>query len=118
MNQPEFLTSFGSAELEYLFLTIRLAWLFFLFKSPYLLFKSLKTPKWKDTMPLGGIGYPDDSFIQFIMINSAPFFSSMLVLAVIARFWFAFSFDKIGKILVQSLTYLFFLLISSLFNSA
>ena len=44
-------------------------------------------------MLLGGIGYAGDSFIQFIMINSdvlSVFFSSMLVLAVIAEFWFAF----------------------------
>ena len=105
MNQPEFLTSFSSAELESLTLLFfkahkygELAWQIFfsihLFTLGYVIQKSGKTPKWLGIiMLLGGIGYAGDSFIQFIMINSdvlSVFFSSMLVLAVIAEFWFAF----------------------------
>ena len=105
MNQPEFLTSFSSAELESLTLLFfkahkygELAWQIFfsihLFTLGYVIQKSGKTPKWLGIiMLLGGIGYEGDSFIQFIMINSdvlSVFFSSMLVLAVIAEFWFAF----------------------------
>ena len=105
MNQPEFLTSFSSAELESLTLLFfkahkygELAWQIFfsihLFTLGYVIQKSGKTPKWLGIiMLLGGIGYAGDSFIQFMMINSdvlSVFFSSMLVLAVIAEFWFAF----------------------------
>ena len=105
MNQPEFLTSFSSAELESLTLLFfkahkygELAWQIFfsihLFTLGYVIQKSGKTPKWLGKiMLLGGIGYAGDSFIQFMMINSdvlSVFFSSMLVLAVIAEFWFAF----------------------------
>lgn len=105
MNQPEFLTSFSSAELESLTLLFfkahkygELAWQIFfsihLFTLGYVIQKSGKTPKWLGIiMLLGGIGYAGDSFIKFMMINSnvlSVFFSSMLVLAVIAEFWFAF----------------------------
>ena len=105
MNQPEFLNSFSSAELESLTLLFfkahkygELAWQIFfsihLFTLGYVIQKSGKTPKWLGIiMLLGGIGYAGDSFIQFMMINSdvlSVFFSSMLVLAVIAEFWFAF----------------------------
>ena len=105
MNQPEFLTSFSSAELESLTLLFfkahkygELAWQIFfsihLFTLGYVIQKSGKTPKWLGIiMLLGGIGYAGDSFIQFMMINSyvlSVFFSSMLVLAVIAEIWFAF----------------------------
>jgi F0F1-type ATP synthase membrane subunit c/vacuolar-type H+-ATPase subunit K len=44
-------------------------------------------------MLIGGIGYAGDSIIQFMLSNSvvlSVIFSSMLVLAVIAEFWFAF----------------------------
>lgn len=105
MNQPEFLTSFSSAELESLTLLFfkahkygELAWQIFfsihLFTLGYVVQKSGKAPKWLGIiMLLGGVGYAGDSFIQFMMINSdvlSVFFSSMLVLAVIAEFWFAF----------------------------
>ena len=60
----------------------------------YVIRKSKKTPKWLGIlMLLGGIGYAGDSFIQFTLMNSeilSILFSSMLVLAVIAEFWFAF----------------------------
>ena len=105
MNQPEYLTSFSSAELESLTLLFfkahkygELAWQIFfsvhLFTLGYAIRKSGKTPKWLGLMMLiGGIGYAGDSFIQFMMMNSdvlSVIFSSMLVLAVIAEFWFAF----------------------------
>ena len=105
MNQPEFLNSFSSAELESLTLLFfkahkygELAWQIFfsvhLFTLGYVIRKSGKTPKWLGLMMLiGGIGYAGDSFIQFMMMNSdvlSVIFSSMLVLAVIAEFWFAF----------------------------
>jgi F0F1-type ATP synthase membrane subunit c/vacuolar-type H+-ATPase subunit K len=44
-------------------------------------------------MLIGGIGYAGDSFIQLTLINSqllSLLFSTLLVLAVIAEFWFAF----------------------------
>jgi hypothetical protein len=56
--------------------------------------KSGVTTKWLGIlMLLGGIGYGGDSIIEFIQINSEVLsvsFSSLLVLAVIAEFWFAF----------------------------
>ena len=105
MNQPEYLTSFSFAELESLTLLFfkahkygELAWQIFfsvhLFTLGYVIRKSGKTPKWLGLMMLiGGIGYAGDSFIQFMMINLdvlSVIFSSMLVIAVIAEFWFAF----------------------------
>lgn len=105
MNQPEYLTSFSSAELESLTLLFfkahkygELAWQIFfsvhLFTLGYVIRKSGKTPKLLDLMMfIGGIGYAGDSFIQFMMMNSvvlSVIFSLMLVLAVIAEFWFAF----------------------------
>jgi F0F1-type ATP synthase membrane subunit c/vacuolar-type H+-ATPase subunit K len=44
-------------------------------------------------MLIGGVGYAGDSFIQLTLINSellSVLFSSLLFLAVIAEFWFAF----------------------------
>ena len=105
MTQPEFLSVFSSSELESLTLLFfkahkygELAWQIFfaihLFMLGYVIRKSKKTPKWLGIlMLLGGIGYAGDSFIQFTLMNSeilSILFSSMLVLAVIADFWFAF----------------------------
>ena len=105
MNQPEYLTSFSSAELESLTLLFfkahkygELAWQIFfsvhLFTLGYVIRKSGNTPKWLGLLMLiGGVGYAGDSFIQFMLSNSvviSVIFSSMLVLAVIAEFWFAF----------------------------
>ena len=105
MNQPAYLTSFSSAELESLTLLFfkahkygELAWQIFfsvhLFTLGYVIRKSGNTPKWLGLLMLiGGIGYAGDSIIQFMLSNSvvlSVIFSSMLVLAVIAEFWFAF----------------------------
>lgn len=105
MTQPEYLSTFSSAELESLTLLFlkahkygELAWQIFfavhLFTLGYVIRKSSKTPKWLGVMMLiGGIGYAGDSFIQFTLMNSEVLtigFSSLLVLAVIAEFWFAF----------------------------
>jgi hypothetical protein len=75
-----------------------LAWQIFfaihLFTLGYVIRKSSKTPKWLgDIMLIGGVGYAGDSIIQLTFINSetlAFVISSLLVLAVIAEFWFAF----------------------------
>ena len=105
MNQPAYLTSFSSAELESLTLLFfkahkygELAWQIFfsvhLFTLGYVIRKSGNTPKWLGLLMLiGGIGYAGDNIIQFMLSNSvvlSVIFSSMLVLAVIAEFWFAF----------------------------
>jgi hypothetical protein len=105
MTQPEYLSSFGAAQLESLTLLFfkahkygELAWQIFfavhLFTLGLVIRKSVKTPKWMGVlMLLGGIGYAGDSFIQFTLMNSEMLyilFSSLLVLAVIAEFWFAF----------------------------
>lgn len=105
INQPEYLTSFNPRQLVSLTLLSfkahkygELAWQIFfsihLFTLGYVIQKSGKTPKLLGIlMLLGGIGYAGDSFIQFMMMNSdllSVFFSAMLVLAVIAEFWFAF----------------------------
>jgi hypothetical protein len=105
MNQPAYLTSFSSAELQSLTLLFfkahkygELAWQIFfsvhLFTLGYVIRKSGNTPKWLGLLMLiGGIGYAGDSIIQFMLSNSvvlSVIFSSMLVLAVIAEFWFAF----------------------------
>ena len=105
MNQPAYLTSFSSAELQSLTLLFfkahkygELAWQIFfsvhLFTIGYVIRKSGNTPKWLGLLMLiGGIGYAGDSIIQFMLSNSvvlSVIFSSMLVLAVIAEFWFAF----------------------------
>ncbi len=105
MTQPEYLSSFSSTELESLtFLFFKahkygeLAWQIFfaihLFMLGYVIRKSRKTSKWLGIIMLaGGIGYVGDSFIQFTLMNSeilSVLFSSLLVLAVIAEFWFAF----------------------------
>ncbi len=105
MTQPEYLSVFSSAELESLTLLFfkahkygEMAWQIFfsihLFTLGYVIRKSGKTPKWLGViMLIGGVGYAGDSFIQFTLINSeilSVLFSSLLVLAVIAEFWFAF----------------------------
>jgi hypothetical protein len=105
MTQPEYLSAFSSSELESLTLLFfkahkygELAWQIFfaihLFTLGYVIRKSRKTPKWLGiVMLIGGIGYAGDSFIQFTLMNSkvlSILFSSLLVLAVIAEFWFAF----------------------------
>jgi hypothetical protein len=105
MTQPEYLSAFSSSELESLTLLFfkvhkygELAWQIFfaihLFMLGYVIRKSRKTPKWLGTiMLIGGIGYGGDSFIQFTLMNSeilSVLFSSLLVLAVIAEFWFVF----------------------------
>jgi hypothetical protein len=105
MTQPEYLNSFSSAETESLTLLFfkahkygEFAWQIFfaihLFTLGYVIRKSGITPKWLGIMMLiGGLGYAGDSIIQFILVNSellSIFFSSLLILAVIAEFWFAF----------------------------
>ncbi|WP_375559226.1 DUF4386 domain-containing protein [Bernardetia sp. OM2101] len=105
MNQPEYLNSFSSAELESLTLLFfkahrygELAWQIFfsihLFMLGYVIRKSDKTPKWLDIiMLIGSIGYAGDSFTQLTLMKVellSVFFSSLLILAVIAEFWFAF----------------------------
>lgn len=105
MTQPEYLSAFSSSELESLTLLFfkahkygELAWQIFfaihLFTLGYVIRKSRKIPKWLGILMLiGGIGYAGDSFIQFTLMNSeilSILFSSLLVLAVIAEFWFAF----------------------------
>lgn len=53
-----------------------------------------KAPKWLGVLILmGGIGFEGDCFIQFTFMDSeilSVLFSSLLVLAVMAEFWFAF----------------------------
>jgi uncharacterized membrane protein YgdD (TMEM256/DUF423 family) len=105
MTQPEYLSAFSSSELESLTLLFfkahkygELAWQVFfavhLFTLGYVIQKSRKTPKWLGIiMLIGGIGYAGDSFIQFSLMNSeilSILFSSLLISAVIAEFWFAF----------------------------
>lgn len=105
MTQSDYFSAFSSdqlASLSLLFLKAHrygeLAWQIFfaihLFTLGYVIQKSGKAPKWLGIlMLLGGIGYGGDSFIQLILINSAAlsiFFSSLLVLAVIAELYFAF----------------------------
>lgn len=105
MSQPAYLHVFSSGELESLTLLFfkahkygELTWqLFFavhLFTLGYVIRKSVKTPKrLGGLMLLGGLGYGGDSFIQFLFLNSeilTILFSALLVLAVIAEFWFAF----------------------------
>jgi hypothetical protein len=105
MTQPEYLSTFSSSELESLTLLFfkahkygELAWQIFfaihLFTLGYVIRKSRKIPKWLGILMLiGGIGYAGDSFIQFTLMNSeilSILFSSLLVLAVITEFWFAF----------------------------
>lgn len=105
MNRPEFLNSFAIAELESLVLLFFkvhrygvLAWQilfsFHLIALGYALTKALYTPKWLGVMIfIGGFGYGGDSFIQLTLMKSyglSIFFSSILALAVIAEFWFAF----------------------------
>ena len=105
MSEPEYLGSFSSAELESLTLLFfkahkygELAWQIFfaihLFTLGYVIRKSGKTPKLLGViMLIGGVGYAGDSFIQLTLIDSellSVLFSSLLVLAVIAEFWFAF----------------------------
>lgn len=105
MTQPEYLNTFSSGELESLTLLFfnahkygEMAWQIFfaihLFTLGYVVQKLDITPKWLGVMMLiGGIGYGGDSFIQLTLMNSeilSIFFSSLLALAVIAEFWFAF----------------------------
>lgn len=85
MNQPTYLTSFISAELESLTLLFfkahkygELAWQIFfsvyLFTLGYVIRKSGNTPKWLGLLMLiGGIGYAEDSIIQFMLSNSVVF---------------------------------------------
>jgi hypothetical protein len=105
MTQPEYLNAFSQEELESLTLLFfkahkygEMAWqLFFgvhLFTLGYVIRKSITTPKWLGLlMLLGGVGYGGESVIQLTLINSeilSMLFTSLLVLAVIAEFWFAF----------------------------
>ena len=105
MTQPEYLDVFSSEQLESITLLFfkvhkygELAWQIFfsihLFTLGYVIRKSGKTPKCLGLiMLIGGVGYAGDSFIQLIFINSemlSVLFSILLVLAVIAEFWFAF----------------------------
>ena len=105
MTQPEYLDVFSSEQLKSITLLFfkahkygELAWQIFfsihLFTLGYVIRKSGKTPKYLGLiMLIGGVGYAGDSFIQLIFINSeilSILFSILLVLAVIAEFWFAF----------------------------
>lgn len=105
MAQPEYLSAFTSEQLESLTLLFlnahrygELAWqLFFavhLFMLGYVIRKSGNLPKWLGILMLiGAVGYGGDSFTQLVLINSellSGLFTSLLVLAVIAEFWFAF----------------------------
>jgi hypothetical protein len=105
MTQPDYLNAFNLMQLKSLtFLFFKahkygeLAWQIFfsihLFTLGYVIRQSDKTPKYLGTMMLiGGVGYAGDSFIQFTLIHSeilTLMFSSLLALAVIAEFWFAF----------------------------
>ncbi|NQX82334.1 MAG: DUF4386 domain-containing protein [Flavobacteriaceae bacterium] len=105
MTQPEYLDVFSSEQLKSITLLFfkvhkygELAWQIFfsihLFTLGYVIRKSGKTPKCLGLiMLIGGVGYAGDSFIQLIFINSemlSVLFSILLVLAVIAEFWFAF----------------------------
>lgn len=104
-SQPKYLNSFSSTELESLTLLFfqahkygELTWQVFfaihLFTLAYVIRKSGKTPKWLGVLMLaGGLGYAGDSFIRLTLMDSEFLFvvcSSLLVLAVIAEFWFAF----------------------------
>jgi hypothetical protein len=105
MTQPDYVSTFSSVEIEsvsLLFLKAHkygeLAWQVFfavhLFTLGYVIQKSNKTPKLLGILMLiGAIGYAGDSIIQLLFVNSellTIIFSSLLVLAVIAEFWFAF----------------------------
>ena len=105
MKEPEFLSSFSAAQLESLTLLFfkahkygELIWQIFfavhLFTLGYVIRRSVMTPKWLGVlMLLGAFGCAGDSFIQLTITNSdilSVFFSSMLALAVISEFWFAF----------------------------
>lgn len=105
MSKPEFLQVFSIEEQEALTLLFfkihkygEMAWQCFfaihLFTLGYVLRKSGKASKWLGIlMLLGGVGYAGDCFTQLILSDSAALaivFSSLLALAVIAEFWFAF----------------------------
>lgn len=105
MAESEFLGTFTSGQLESLTLLFfkahkygEFAWqLFFaihLFTLGYVIQKSGIRPKWLGILMLiGGVGYAGDAFIRFVLIDSevvTMVFSALLVLAVVAEFWFAF----------------------------
>lgn len=120
MAQPEYLNVFSPEKLKALTLLFlkthkygELTWQVFfaihLSTLGYVIQKSGKTPKWLGIlMQIGGLGYGGDCFIQLTLMNSAilsTFFSSLLVLAVIAEFWFAFWLLIRGKAFEQISTY-------------
>ena len=105
ITRPEHASAFGTLEVESLTLLFfkahkygELAWQIFfaihLFMLGYVIRKSRSAPKYlSEMMLIGGIGYAGDSFTQVTLIHSnmlSVLFSSLLVLAVIAEFWFAF----------------------------
>ncbi|PCJ66568.1 MAG: hypothetical protein COA58_07250 [Bacteroidetes bacterium] len=105
MSQPDYLNAFSQGELEslsLLFFNVHeygvLAWQIFfaihLFTLGYVVRKSGYVSKWLGVLMLfGGVGYGGDSIIRFTQMNIevlSILFSSLLVLAVIAEFWFAF----------------------------
>lgn len=105
MTQPDYLSAFGAGELEELTLLFfkihkagEMAWQVFfaihLFALGYVIHTSKKAPKWLGgLMLIGGVGYAGDCITQLTLMNSevlSVVLSSLLVLAVIAKLWFAF----------------------------
>jgi hypothetical protein len=105
ITQPAYLNAFSATQLEALTLLFFKAhkygeWIWqvsfavHLFTLGYVIRKSTLTPKGLGVlMLLGGIGYGGDSLMPLILIQSEVLtvvFSTLLVLAVIAEFWFAF----------------------------
>lgn len=105
MEQSEYLSSFSEAQLaslNLLFFQIHkygeLAWQVFfsihLFTLGFVIHKAKAGPKPLGLMMLiGGIAYAGDSIARLLLVNEGPIitlFSVLLILAVIAEFWFAF----------------------------
>ncbi|WP_304232920.1 DUF4386 domain-containing protein [Jiulongibacter sediminis] len=105
LQKPDFMSSFSQPEIESLtLLSFKLhnygilAWQIFfaihLFTLGFVIRNSGNVPKYLGlTMLIGGIGYGGDSIIQLLFLDAewlSITFSSLLVLAVAAEFWFAF----------------------------
>ena len=116
VSQSSYVESIGQTSVEawvLLFYQLHkygeLAWQVFfaihLFSLGFVLKKGEKTPKalgW--LMLIGSFGYAGDSITQLVQVNTEQtvmVFGALLVLAVIAEFWFAFWLVIKGKVLQE-----------------